>query len=117
LDRVLACTDFESKFLHTTIYALTREISDHTPLFLNTGGSSTIYQPQFKFELGWLLQDGFCDMVRDIWQSVDTDGTPLERWQEKIRKMRQYLRGWAKNISGAYKKEKKILLNKLDELD
>jgi hypothetical protein len=56
-------------------------------------------------------------MVRDIWQSVDTDGTPLERWQEKIRKMRQYLRGWAKNISGAYKKEKKILLNKLDELD
>ena len=43
--------------------------------------------------------------------------TPLEKWQAKIRRLRQYLRGWAKNVSGAYKKEKKILLEKLDELD
>lgn len=34
-----------------------------------------------------------------------------------IRRLQQYLRGWAKNTSGAYKKEKKALLNKLDELD
>jgi hypothetical protein len=27
------------------------------------------------------------------------------------------LKGWAKNTSGAYKKEKKRLLEKLDELD
>ena len=31
--------------------------------------------------------------------------------------MRQHLRGWAKNVSGAYKKEKKELLDKLNELD
>jgi len=37
--------------------------------------------------------------------------------QAKIRKLRQYLRGWAKNVSAANKKEKKTLLNKLDELD
>ena len=43
--------------------------------------------------------------------------TPLERWQAKIRRLRQYLRGWATNTSGAYKKEKKALLDKLDELD
>ena len=43
--------------------------------------------------------------------------TPLEKWQEKIRRLRQYLRGWTKNVSGAYKKEKKALLEKLDELD
>ncbi|KAL5667479.1 hypothetical protein ACJX0J_019700, partial [Zea mays] len=34
-----------------------------------------------------------------------------------IRKLRQYLRGWAKHTSGINKKEKKSLLNKLDELD
>ena len=56
-------------------------------------------------------------MVRDVWHSVLVEGSPLERWQAKIRKLRQYLRGWAKNVSGAYKKEKKTLLNKLDELD
>ena len=31
--------------------------------------------------------------------------------------MRQYLQGWAKNTSGAYKKEKKELLNRLNEID
>ena len=56
-------------------------------------------------------------MVRDVWHSVVVEGTPLERWQAKIRRLRHYLRGWAKNVSGAYKKEKKELLNKLDELD
>jgi hypothetical protein len=56
-------------------------------------------------------------MVRDVWHSVLIEGSPLKRWQAKIRKLCQYLRGWAKNVSGAYKKEKKTLLNKLNELD
>jgi hypothetical protein len=37
--------------------------------------------------------------------------------EAKIRRLRQYLRGWAKDVSGAYKKEKTTILNKLDELD
>ena len=56
-------------------------------------------------------------MVRDVWHNVLVDGSPLERWQAKIRRLRQYRRGWAKNVSGTYKKEKKELLDKLDELD
>jgi hypothetical protein len=56
-------------------------------------------------------------MVRDVWHSVLIEGSHLERWQVKIIRLRQYLRGWAKNVSGAYEKEKKTLLNKLDELD
>jgi hypothetical protein len=48
---------------------------------------------------------------------VDEGHNSLERWQAKIRRLRQYLKGWAKNTSGAYKKEKKRLLEKLDELD
>ena len=117
LDRVLVCTDLEAKYPHTTVYALTREISDHTPLLLSTNNPSSAYQPQFKFELGWLLRDGFCEMVRDVWNSTLVDGSPIERWQAKIRRLRQYLRGWAKSVSGAYKKEKIAILNKLDELD
>jgi hypothetical protein len=67
--------------------------------------------------LGWLLRDEFCEMVSDVWQSTLVDGSPIQRWQAKIRRLRQYLRGWAKNVSGVYKKEKTIILNKLDELD
>ena len=106
LDRVLVCTELEAKYPHTTVFALSREISDHTPLLMNTNQPSSANQPNFKFELVWLLRDGFCDMVSEIWQNVQHAGTPLEHWQAKIRRLRQYLRGWAKNTSGAYKKEK-----------
>jgi hypothetical protein len=36
---------------------------------------------------------------------------------EKIRHMRQFLRGWARNSSGNYKKEKMRLLDIIDSLD
>jgi mannosylglycoprotein endo-beta-mannosidase len=42
---------------------------------------------------------------------------PLERWQNKIRRLRQYLRGWATHTAGTYKKEKKRLLSLLENLD
>jgi hypothetical protein len=31
----------------------------------------------------------------------------MEKWQWKIRSLRQFLRGWNKNIAGQNKKEKK----------
>jgi hypothetical protein len=41
----------------------------------------------------------------------------MELWQNKIRHLRQFLRGWAKNISGSYKAEKEHLLSIIDMLD
>jgi hypothetical protein len=70
----------------------------------------------FAIELGWLLKDGFYDMVTDIWQKKRKGSTSMEIWQNKIRSLRKYLRGW-KNQNGAYKKEKKELPSKIDELD
>jgi hypothetical protein len=56
-------------------------------------------------------------MVANIWQSATEGSTPLERWQAKIRRLRQHLRGWAKHTAGSYIKEKKMLLSLLDNLD
>jgi hypothetical protein len=56
-------------------------------------------------------------MVSEVWQNTPVSGSPIERWQMKIRRLRQYLRGWAKHVSGIYKKEKAILLVKLDALN
>jgi hypothetical protein len=56
-------------------------------------------------------------MVRDIWTNTVVGSTPMERWQGKIRRLRQYLRGWVKNISSHYKKEKKEIVDTLDGLD
>jgi hypothetical protein len=65
----------------TTVRALTRDVSDHTPLLLNSSEPSLMAtQPMFKFELGWLLRDGFMEMVRDIWTNTVVGSTPMERW-------------------------------------
>jgi hypothetical protein len=56
-------------------------------------------------------------MIRAIWTCTTFGQTPMERWQGKIHRVRQYLRGWAKNVSGQYKKEEKEILNTLDTLD
>jgi hypothetical protein len=61
----------------------------------------------FKFELGWLLREGFVEMVQDIWSCGYQVTDPMQKWQTKIRRSKQHHRGWAKNVSGAYKKEKK----------
>jgi hypothetical protein len=112
----LVTTEWEEKLPLSTVRVLTRNISDHTPLLLNTDEPNASTKPMFKFELGWLLQDGFIDMIRELWSSTTSGHTPMERWQGKIRRVRQYLRGWAKNISGQYKKEKEDILNTLDRL-
>jgi hypothetical protein len=49
--------------------------------------------------------------------SVTLGDTPVERWQNKIHSVRQYLRGWARDQSGKYKKEKECLLQIIDDLD
>ena len=48
---------------------------------------------------------------------AEQGSTLVERWQNKVRHLRQYLRGWAKNISGEYKKLKQKLGLRIDELD
>jgi hypothetical protein len=56
-------------------------------------------------------------MVKNEWRSIHNEPRPIETWQKKIRHMRQFLRGWARNSSGNYKKEKKCLLDIIDSLD
>jgi endonuclease/exonuclease/phosphatase family metal-dependent hydrolase len=56
LVRILVSTEWEQRFPLASVIALSRGISDHTPLLLDTGrASSSGSQPLFKFELGWLL--------------------------------------------------------------
>jgi hypothetical protein len=89
------------------VEVLNREILDHTSLLLSTGDEAkTKKQPPFKFELGWLLKDGVFQVASEVWKKENKGGTPMQRWQNKIRRLRQFLRGWANNMNGVYKKRK-----------
>jgi hypothetical protein len=64
-----------------------------------------------------MRRDGFTELVTTEWNAIQFGNSPIERWKNKIRHLRQYLRGWAKNLSCFYKKEKERLTLLIDELD
>ena len=74
-------------------------------------------QPEFKFELGWFLQKDFFETITRIWKSVDYGSTPIKKSHNKIRRLRQFLRGCAKNVNGNFKGEKEELFWLAGELD
>ena len=55
--------------------------------------------------------------MSDVWNREKRYTSALKVCQNKIRRLRKFLRGWAKNMNGAYKKEKQELMKKADELD
>jgi hypothetical protein len=89
LDRILASVEFEEKYPLTSVRALTRIGSDHTPLFVDFGEAAHIWKNVwFSFELSWLKTDGFDDLVKNEWHSTNHGASPIERWQGKIRHLR-----------------------------
>jgi hypothetical protein len=115
---VLASVEWENKFHLVSVRALTRTGSDHTPLLIDSGEQAHLGNKSlFSFELSWLRQDGFLDRVKKEWLSVPNGASPMENWQNKIRHLRSYLRGWAKNMSSVYKSEKVRLTSIIDALD
>nr|XP_040242573.2 uncharacterized protein LOC120962756 [Aegilops tauschii subsp. strangulata] len=118
LDRVLASVDWEQKFPLVTVQALSRGISDHTPLFVDSGQPSHLGNKNvFSFEMAWFEREGFFDLVAREWAKDSGGKTALQRWQNKIRHLRSVLRGWAKHLSGIYKVEKERLLSLIQSLD
>jgi hypothetical protein len=56
-------------------------------------------------------------MVTEIWQLEHGGESAVELGQNKIRALRQYLQGWAKDTVGHLKHEKHQIMNVLDGLD
>jgi hypothetical protein len=60
--------------------------SDHTPLLIDSGEQAHLgNKAYFSFELSWLRQDGFLDLVNQEWNSIPHGDNPIENWQRKIR--------------------------------
>ena len=118
LDRVLASVEWEQKFPFVTVQALSRGISDHAPLFVDSGEATHMgNKNSFSFEMAWFEREGFLDLIAKEWAKDAGGRTTVERWQNKIRHLRSFLRGWAKHLSGIYKVEKERLLTLIQSLD
>jgi hypothetical protein len=118
LDRILVSVEWEQKFPLASVQALPHSGSDHTPLLLDTGEQAHLgNKEEFSFELSWLKFEGFKEVVIREWLSIPRVDNPILNWQNKIRHLRQYLRGWAQDLSGKYKIERDQLTHIIDYLE
>ena len=60
---------------------------------------------------------GFFYLVKGVWESENRGRSPMEQWQNKIRRVRCFLRGWARNLVSQNRRGKSNLLAKIDVLD
>jgi hypothetical protein len=52
----------------------------------------------------------FYDMIAAKYNGTLIGKSPIETWQNKIRHLRHFLIGWAKNNSGVYKKRRRSVV-------
>jgi exonuclease III len=123
LDRVIVSTDWETKFPLSNLTTLTRIGSDHCTLMLDTGeGAGTHKERQFFFEKQWCHTEGFLQLVDNKWGEVRAkcpeEAYSLDRWHGGGGSaLRNFLKGWRRNIRGDYKKERDELMRQIQDID
>jgi hypothetical protein len=81
-----------------SVLAKARLGSDHTSLILDTGAIKLPRNKQFRFEKWWLQVEDFDWIVAKIWSASCRYMKAIDRWQFKIRTLRQGLKGWGANL-------------------
>ena len=51
-------------------------------------------------------REGFDDLIKGAWAKPVQGRTPIQRWNNKVRNLRTFLRGWARHVTGMLKKGK-----------
>jgi hypothetical protein len=67
LDRILVSTKWETRFPLSFARSKTRVVSDHWPIFLDSGEAQERGQMHFYFEKQWLMESGCVDMIAETW--------------------------------------------------
>jgi hypothetical protein len=99
LDIVLVSASWEGRFPLVSLCAETRIGYDHTPLILDSGDDAPLRSSRFIFENGWLMVQGFKDLLTAKWrQLLEEPGCrrdPVEVWHGMSVGLRSFLKGWS----------------------
>ncbi len=104
LDRVLISRDWLSLFPRSTLRALPRLRSDHTPLLL-TAFSFLPASYLFRLEAFWLRHRGTCVVIRAAWDSPGCPAEPARRFSTKLACVSGALKVWSTGLSTVLKRQ------------
>lgn len=109
--------EWEDLFPTASINKMPREVSDHNPLILYTDVNKPLNYLGFKFELAWIIQPDFKDLVKKIWDKPCHAESAFDRIQIKLKRFKQYFKGWGFNLQGARRKRKSEIQSSLKEME
>ena len=105
-----------------SVRKLVREISDHNPLLLSGGGEGReAPKPrEFHFNLAWIKDQDFLPTVSRIWSRKVHSSDPIDILNIKLKRFKNYFKGWGSNKYGhdnRRKEELRLELAMLEELE
>nr|CAD1830576.1 unnamed protein product [Ananas comosus var. bracteatus] len=116
LDRAFISTNWVLAFPRSTLRALPRPRSDHTPLVL----SAFTFIPSthlFRFESFWLRHPAVFDVVSTAWNSTTSASTPVNQFASKLKSVQTALRNWSVGLSSRLQRQANLCLLWIDWLD
>jgi ATP-dependent Clp protease ATP-binding subunit ClpA len=92
--------DWENILPLTTIHIISRDISDHNPIILDTMENRERKNRSFIFKKSWLKEEDFLSRVERIWRQPIRARNSLEIVQIKLKNVKNDLKGWGKTLEG-----------------
>jgi hypothetical protein len=86
LDRVFVSTSLGVKIALAKVTCLTKDISDHTPILVDSGESCHMRMKRFIVEKWWLKKAEFRGIVGKAWDVPCVGMSSLDTWSEILGK-------------------------------
>jgi hypothetical protein len=105
LDRMVATTEWLSRFPQARVYHLDYTGSDHKPLWLSSEDNyKRLVAKPFRFEEMWMSDTGCANTIANAWQSP-SNGNSMFQVISKLNQCRNKLKTWSKSHFGSVRKQ------------
>ena len=91
---------------------LSRPVSDHFPVLLDSDGVKTSPSP-FRFKLMWLKFEGFKEILKGWWQNLQFHGSFSFILTTKLKSLKGILKAWNREVFGKVETNKKDALRRV----
>ena len=99
LGHFLFSDDWEGYFSNMVQSTLVRLVSDYFLILLDVGGIRRGPSP-FRFEIMWLRVEGFKDLLKNWWQSLNFSDTFSLILASKLKALKAFLKSWNRDVFG-----------------
>ena len=116
LDRVLVSEEWMEIWPMCIQYVQRREASDHCAIVVKSVDKDWGPKP-FRTIDAWFTERGFCEMVKDKWNSYTVQGSTFLKIKEKLKCLKGDLKVWNREVFGNMYTSKKRIVQEIEDLD